>query len=262
MHPILFKIPIFGGLTIHTYGALVAVGFLAGIFYVTREGRRVGEDPAVILDLTFWLIIAAIIGSRVYYVLTAEPGTLLDDPLTLVKIWRGGLVFQGGVIAAVLVGIWWVIRHKLPVWIYMDIYAPAIALGHFFGRIGCTMSGCCYGRPALPGSWYAITFPPDIGSYAPPLIGLYPTQLMEAAGELIIFLGLFLFRKKKRFDGQLMAIYMIVYPLLRITVEFFRDVGTRNFVFDGISVAQVAGVVMIVFAVWIWIYRGRRQEGE
>lgn len=260
MHPILFKIPIFGGLPIHTYGALVAAAFLAGIFYSTREARRVGEDPAIILDLTFWLIIAAIIGSRVYYVLTAETDAFFNDPLTIFKIWRGGLVFQGGVIAAVIVGVWWVVRHKLPVWKYMDIYAPAIALGHFFGRIGCVMSGCCYGRPAPVGSWYALTFPADVGSFAPPLIGLYPTQLMEAAGELIIFLGLFLFRKKKRFDGQLMAIYMIVYPLLRITVEFFRGGDTRKLIFDGISVAQVAGLAMIAFAVWIWMKRAHKRE--
>lgn len=256
MHPVLFKIP-FIGLTIYTYGALVAAAFLAGIFYIAREAKRVGEDPATAVDLVFWLIVAAIFSSRIYYVLTAEPETIARDPLTLFKIWRGGLVFQGGVIGALIVGVFWVVRRKLSVWKYMDIFAPAIPLGHFIGRIGCFMSGCCHGREAPVGSWYSVTFPANANSFAPAGIPLYPTQLMEAFGELLIFLLLFFFRKHKRFDGQLMALYMLVYPFLRIFVEFYRGSDTKSFVFGSFSVAQLVSVLMFVFGAFIWFRRKR-----
>lgn len=259
MHPILIKIPIFGGFTIFYYGALVAFGFLAGIFYITREAKRVNEDPAKILDLIFWVIVAAIIGSRVYYVLTTEPGLILDDPLALFKIWKGGLVFQGGVLGALIVGIWWVRRHKLPLWKYMDMFAPAIALGHFFGRIGCVMSGCCYGRVAPHESWYTLIFPADPSSFAPPGLPLYPTQLIEGGGELLIFIGLFLFRKKKKFDGQLMSIYLISYAILRFVVEFFRDSGNRSMIFGWFSAAQLVSLILTGFAVWMWIRNSKKE---
>lgn len=259
MHPILFKIPIGGGLTIFTYGALVALAFLAGIIWVTYEAKRVGQDPAKALDLVFWVIIAAIIGSRVYYVLVTEPGSVVRDPLTFFKVWKGGLVFQGGVIGAFIIGCYWVVKHRLPLWKYLDIFAPAIPLGHFFGRLGCFMSGCCYGRPAPAGSWYSVVFPADPSSFAPPGIPLYPTQLMDGIGELMVFFVLILFRKRKRFDGQLMAMYLFMYAVVRFFVEFFRGGDTRNMVFGWLSAAQLVSFAMIVFAAVIWI-RNRKRE--
>ncbi len=260
MHPVLFKIPLLGGLTIFTYGALVAFGFLMGIIYITRETRRVGEDTGKALDLLFWTIVAAIIGSRVYYVLVNEPGTIWGDPVSFFKIWKGGLVFQGGGIGAFIVGIWYIKKHKLPVWKYLDIFAPAVPLGHFFGRIGCFMSGCCHGRAASAASWWTVTFPADPSSFAPAGIPMFPTQLMEAFGELIIFFALFLFRKHKTFNGQLMAIYMMTYPVLRFIVEFFRDSSNRVLIFDSFSVAQLVSVVMVVFGVWIWVRNSRKER--
>ncbi|OGQ48233.1 MAG: prolipoprotein diacylglyceryl transferase [Deltaproteobacteria bacterium RIFCSPLOWO2_02_FULL_47_10] len=262
MHPILFKIPIFGGLTIHTYGALVAFGFLMGIFFITREAKRLGEDPARALDLVFWIIIAALVGSRAYYILTEEFDALLSDPLTFFKIWRGGLVFQGGVIGAFIVGILLVRYHKLSMWRYMDLFAPAIPLGHFFGRLGCFMTGCCFGRPAPFESWYAVTFPVNIHSFAPQGIPLYPTQLMEAFGELLIFAGLFIFRKHKRFEGQVMAIYLTAYAVLRLVVEYFRDDRNRVLVFDNFSAAQIVGIVMVSCATGIWLWNRKRNKVE
>lgn len=262
MHPILFTIPLFGGLTIFTYGALVAFAFLAGIFYVTREAKRLGEDPAKALDLIFWIIVAAIIGSRAYYVLTSEPSTILSDPLTIFKVWRGGLVFQGGVIGAFIVSVYWLRKYKLPFWKYADIFAPAIPLGHFFGRLGCFMAGCCHGRPAPLGCWWAVTFPADPSSFAPPGIPIYPTQLIEAFGELLIFLFLFFFRKQKRFDGQLLAIYMLTYPILRFIVEFYRGGETRTFIFGWLSAAQLVSIVMIAFGVFVWIRNSKKNRVE
>jgi len=260
MHPVLFKIPLFSGLTIFTYGALVALGFLFAIIYLSLEAKRVGEDPGKALDLIFWIIVAALIGSRIYFILTDRPGDILEDPLTIFKIWQGGLVFQGGVIAALLVGVFWVKRHKLPIWKYMDIFAPAIALGHFVGRIGCFMAGCCHGRPAPTDSWFSVVFPQNPASFAPSGIPLYPTQLMESCGELIIFLFLVWFRKRKSFNGQLMSIYLIAYAVLRFIVEFYRGSDTRSPVFGWLSVAQLVSFVMTGFAVFIWIRNSKKEQ--
>ncbi len=262
MHPILFEIPIFGGLTIFTYGALVAFAFLMGIFWVSYEARRLGEDPSKALDLIFWIIVSAIIGSRIYYVVTVEPATILKDPLGLFKIWRGGLVFQGGVLFAMVTGFWWIKRHNLPLWKYVDIFTPAIPLGHFIGRMGCFMAGCCHGREAPAGSWYSVIFPNDPHSFAPGGVPLYPTQLMDGLGELAIFVALLLFRKHKSFNGQLMAIYMFSYAVVRFIVELFRQSDNRTLLFGWFSMAQLVSVLMILFGLVIWVRNRKREAVE
>ncbi len=263
MHPILFKIPLFGGLTIFTYGVLVATGFLAGIYVVTREARRVGEDPAKALDLLFWVIVAAIIGSRVYYVLTIEFDTILSDPLSFFKIWRGGLVFQGGVIGAFIVGFWWIRKHKLPLWKWIDMFTFGIPLGHAIGRLGCFMAGCCHGRPAPNGCWWAVTFPDNVSSFAPPGIPLYPTQLMESFGEFAIFAFLyFVLRKRKTFEGEIMSVYLFLYAILRFVVEMYRGGETRTFIFGWFSAAQLVSIIMVAFAAFIWINNRNRYRLE
>ena len=133
MFPVLLKI---GPLSIFTYGFFIALGFLAGIYLAVREARRLGEEPEIIMDLCFYLLIAAIIGSRLFYVAT-NPKMFLDNPVEILKIWNGGLVFYGGFIAALITGIVYLKTKNIPVWKTADIMAPSIALAHFFGRIGC-----------------------------------------------------------------------------------------------------------------------------
>jgi len=247
MHPVLFDIPIFGNLTIYTYGALVAAGFLAGIGWVIYETKRLGLDTGKSLDLAFYIIISAIIGSRFLFLIVTDPSRLISQPWSLFMVWEGGLVFHGGLIAAVIVGIIFFWRKKMPVMTYLDVFAPAIAIGHFFGRIGCLMAGCCHGRPANS-VWYTITFPENPNSFAPANIPLYPTQPMEFVGLFIIFMGLVLFRKHKKFEGQLFALYLIAYAVLRFFNEFFRGDVERGFIIHSkLSTGQ--GVSIILFAI-------------
>jgi phosphatidylglycerol:prolipoprotein diacylglycerol transferase len=138
MFPFLFRI---GPLSLHTYGVFVAIGFLAGITLALREARKAGMDPGKILDLFFYIVLAAIVGSRILYVLL-NFHQYRGDPIGIIRIWEGGLVFYGGLILAAGVVIWYVRRNELGLWLVADVLAPSIALGHFFGRLGCFFSGC------------------------------------------------------------------------------------------------------------------------
>jgi phosphatidylglycerol---prolipoprotein diacylglyceryl transferase len=253
MYPVLFKIPLFGGITIYSYGLMVAVAFIAALVWVSCESRRVGQDPARTTDLAFYVILSAIVGSRILHVLVSEWDRFLSNPLMIVKIWEGGLVFYGGLIAALLVSAWYIRRHRMPVWITCDIFAPAIALGHAIGRVGCFLAGCCYGREVGSAAWYAITFPANVHSFAPQGMPLFPTQLMEASGEFVIFVVLFALRYVKRFDGQILATYLMLYAVLRSAVEVFRGDIERGFIIEPwLSTSQFISI--FVFAAGLALY--------
>lgn len=257
MYPVLFTIPILGGLKLHAYGLLVALGFLAGLFWVGREARRLGEPANKLMDLSFYIILAAIVGSRLFYVFS-EGQEFWNHPLDFFKIWEGGLVFYGGLIGAVLVSVWFLRKHRLNFWKVADIFMPGVALGHAIGRVGCFAAGCCYGKAAPEGLNWAVTFPENPDNLAPAGIPLYPTQLMEAGGELVIFLILVLFRKKKKFDGQVLLLYLILYSILRGLLEIFRGDLARGFVYDHtLSVAQLISGLMVLASVILWVLRSR-----
>jgi phosphatidylglycerol:prolipoprotein diacylglycerol transferase len=222
MHPIFFKI---GPITIHTYGVLVALAFFAGISLAAHEGKRKGIPPEKMLDLGFYILVAAIVGSRILQV-AVEYSYYLQHPLEIVMIWKGGLVFYGGFIGAMFTAIWYLNRHSLPMWKVGDSLAPSIALGQAIGRLGCFEAGCCYGAPTdLP---WAVTFThPD--SLAVLGVPVHPSQLYESIGAFLIFLGLFLYRKRIQFDGQLFWLYAVCYSVLRFTLEFFRGDTDRGF---------------------------------
>ncbi len=261
MHPVLFEIPLFGGLTVYTYGVLVASGFLAGILWVSYETRRLGLNTATALDLIFYIIISSIIGSRIMFLVLNDPGRLITEPWSIFMVWEGGLVFFGGLIAALAVSFFYFWKKKLPVREFLDVFAPALAIGHAFGRIGCLMAGCCYGRPSGD-IWFSVVFPGDPNALAPAQLHLYPTQPLEGLGELLIFLGLVIFRKYKRFDGQVFAFYLIFYAILRFLNEYLRGDPERGyFVQDIISTAQGISIVLFGIGLTMLLY-GYRKWGR
>lgn len=260
MHPLLFELPILGGVKIYTYGVLVALGFLVGMWWVHHEAQRADEDPALATDLVFYIIIAAIVGSRIAHVALADWDHFRAEPLSFFRIWEGGLVFHGGLIGAVGMAIVYVRRHRRSFWTYADIFAPGIAIGHAIGRLGCLAAGCCHGLPVIGRHpWWAIVFPTDLHSFAPPDVPLYPTQLLEAAGEFAIFLLLVCLRYRTRFTGQLFACYLIGYGFLRFFLEPLRGAESRDYLIGRtLSSGQEISVLIIVAAVVIWIVRGRK----
>lgn len=261
MRPILFHIPIAGGIPIYGYGVMMALAFLLGSYYVKKEAIRVGSNPNQMLDLIFYIIIAALLGSRILHVLVNERETFLQNPLSILKLWEGGLVFYGGFIAAVIVSLFFFRRHRLNVWKHTDIFIPAVSLGHAIGRIGCFLAGCCHGRPLLQEAWYSVIFPANAHSFAPAGIPLYPTQLMETMGELLIFSYLFFRRKRKRFEGELFASYLLLYSILRSTIEYFRGDLERGFVIESVlSTSQFISIFMFSLGVILFLALGRKKQ--
>ena len=255
MHPILFEIPqiafgnwTIGPIPIRMYGLMIGIGFLLAITFASRRAKKEGIEPDRILDLGVYLLLAAIVGSRLLYVLT-DLREFTANPLDIFAIWKGGLVFYGGLLAAVPVGVWYVRKHKLPVWKTADILAPFIALAHGFGRLGCFFAGCCYGAPC--NGPVCNTFN-DPHSLAPQGVPLYPTQLMESAGEFLIFGVLMLLWRHRKYDGQLFWLYPLFYSVLRFIIEFFRGDAIRGVYFGGaISTSQIIAVFMFGFSLFM-----------
>ena len=237
MHPIAFQA---GPFTVTWYGIMVALAFLAGLWTASRRGLREGFSAEKILDLGPWLIVGTILGARTLYVISYWNEQFAGEPLVeIFKVWRGGLVYYGGLIGASLACVLYARVKKLPLWKLADVVAPSIALGYVFGRIGCLMNGCCYGRECH--LRWAITFPP--GSHpAPAGIPLHPTQVYDSLLNLFFYLFLAWLYRRKKFDGQVFAAYLIGYALLRSFVEFFRGDYPVHYLGGWATPAQVVSI--------------------
>jgi len=265
-------------LPLHTYGLLIATAFVVGIWLAQREGRRQGQDPERIADLSFWILVAALVGSRVFFILVNLPDyfgpgawvtTGLGRVPRLLAFWEGGLVFYGGFIGAALTAFWYLRRHHMPFLPFADTLIPSVAFGHFLGRLGCFAAGCCWGGTCDPALPWGARFPPESLAYQSfaareggarflasdhlHTLALHPTQLYESLGELLLFAVLVLVvRPRKRFHGQALATWLMAYAVLRTVVETFRGDVERG-VYAGLGVGQwtsmaifVAGVVTLV----------------
>jgi len=254
MHPDLFEIPVFSGLAVHTYGVMLAIGFLAGASFCVHQARRYGENPQRLLDLSFYILIAAIVGSRLYYVAIEWP-FYARYPLQILNFTRGGLVFYGGAIGAILTAVFFMRRWKMPVWRTCDLMAPAVPLGIFFGRLGCFSAGCCYGRPtSVP---WAVVFN-DPHTIATRGVPIHPTQLYAALDGLVLFVVLVLLQRYKRFHGQIFSAFLIGYAFLRYAIEEPFRGGERGAVVEGISVSVATGVPVLLVGVALMIFLGYR----
>jgi phosphatidylglycerol:prolipoprotein diacylglycerol transferase len=253
MHPILFRL---GGLAVYAYGFFVAIGFVAGVIFATLRARKEGIPFERVVDLFFYTVLSAILGSRILFVLI-NLDVYRENPLQIFKIWEGGLVFYGGLILAIGVSIGYMRWHRLPIWKFADLFSPSIALGLFFGRIGCFFAGCCYGREtSLP--WGVIFTDPN--SLARLNVPLHPTQLYEATSSLIIFFFLNWMEKKKTFDGQLFWLFLFLYSVTRFFIEMLRD-DPRGFLFRGLlSTSQGIGIFLAILSIFVLFYLKKGQR--
>jgi len=242
MYPVLIRL---GALEIHTYGVLVAAGFLVGILTAQRRASRAGLSPERIGDLSIWLIISAMVGAKLFHIIFFWNDFIEGWHATGISSLRAGFVFYGGFLGAAAGFAVYTRLHKLPIFKLADVLAPSVALGHVFGRLGCFFEGCCYGKSCtLP---WAIHLPGHASA-------VHPTQLYEAAGNLVIFAWLAAFYRRRRFDGQILWLYMLSYSALRFVVEFFR--GDYDVHYLGIfTIAQImAGVLMLVAVAGLVLY--------
>ncbi len=252
MHGIAFQI---GGLTVYWYGILAAAGFLLGFWVAGRRAPREGMSADAIMDLAPWLIAGGIIGARALYVVSYWKEEFASQPIwEILMIRRSGLVYYGGLLGASLATILAARVKRLPLWKLADIFAPSIALGHAFGRIGCLMTGCCYGRPTdLP---WAIHFPTDHWTRG---AGVHPTQVYESFLNFILFLALQWVYRRKSFDGQIFAIYLMSYAWLRTLVELFRGDYPIHYLGGLATPAQlVSAGILVVGLILFWRLRSSK----
>lgn len=255
MYPVLIQ---FGKISLYTYGFFVAMGFFAGMAVAQKEARRLGRDPNQIVDIGFFLLIAALVGARLFYVLV-NARIFLEDPMEVFRVWNGGLVFYGGFIGALATAIIFIKKKQLSLWQTADIFAPALAMGHVFGRIGCFFAGCCYGKACdLP---WAITFK-NPNSLAPIGVSLHPTQLYSAVANLFIFLVIWTFRGKKSYNGQLFWLYVFLYGMIRSAIECFRGDPRGYFFLESLSVSQFIGLGFALVSLVMLVYLKKQDFRE
>ena len=222
-HPVLLDL---GFLKIYSWGFMVAIAFIAATIIAAREAKRKKIDPEKIYSLVAYIIIGAIIGSRIAYLLF-NPTSISD----IFKFWEGGLSFHGGFIGGVLFGFFYVRKNKLNFWKITDICTPSIPLAQAIGRIGCFLRGCCYGiETTLP---WGINYLKEIR---------HPTQIYSSLALLIIFIFLSKQKYKKNFNGSLFLTYIIIYSVFRFFIEFIR---TEPRILFCLTWAQLVSIVLV-----------------
>ena len=259
MHPRLLTTPFF---TLHTFGLLLASAYLAAFWWLTREGRREGFDADELASLGLWAIAGAIIGAKALMIVRALPEYVAaPSEIFSLSVLASAGDFYGGFIGALVASAIFFRRHpRLSFWRTADLCGPAIALGQAIGRIGCFMAGDDYGRPThLP---WAVTFTdPDaarIGG-APLGVPLHPVQLYESLVCLVLFAVLVRLSRRKRFDGEVILAYTLLYAIARFILEFFRGDADRGFVFGGLlSTSQFIAAILAPAAVALWLVRRHR----
>lgn len=261
MFPIALRL---GDLTITWYGVLVAAGFLLAVRWARVHARRNGLSGEMVERLSFWIIVSAVVGSRLLYVLTDLP-TYLASPAQIFDPREGGLVFLGGLAGALVCAVVFLRRKRLSFWRYADVMLPTVALGHAFGRLGCFGVGCCYGKPAPDLPW-AVTFPVSTWEQIAPVgVPLHPVQLYAVGLNAALFVSLTLAYRWRRFDGQMALLYLGTYSLGRILLELVRGDEARGFVLADslgplISTGQVTSAALLVAAVALYVWRRRDQS--
>jgi phosphatidylglycerol:prolipoprotein diacylglycerol transferase len=259
--PVLLRL---GPFALHTYGVLVAAGYMAAISYVLSQQKRIGLSENQLWNLIYALFIGAIVGGKLAY--AAASWSEGDGFWSAIRNFRYGFVFYGGFIGSTLCGLWYVRRHRWSAWKLADPFAGALPLGHAIGRLGCFAAGCCYGAPTgLP---WGVRYTAPEALVAPGLAGipLHPSQLYESAGNLLIFA--FIHRRWLRkgkhpaFEGEAFLAYALLYAALRFAVEATRADDRGAFVL-GLSPSQWGAILVAAVSAALWAYgRSRVRRGK
>jgi phosphatidylglycerol:prolipoprotein diacylglycerol transferase len=285
MFPELFKVPYFN-FTFNTYGFLLALAFIIGLYAMAKLAERDGLDKQKVYDLGLWVLAASLVGSKLLMVITEWDVYYRDNPRQIFTLdfFRSGGVFYGGFIGAVIASTIVMRIYKLPWWRTADAFAPGIAIGQAIGRLGCFSAGCCWGKPTtafcgvhFTEKGHEITGVPTVvnhlsdpiqqniwaerlgGLLAP--LHLHPTQLYEAGATFLIFSVLLLIYRKRRFYGQIILTYALLYAIARFVIEFWRDDPRGEIA--GLSTSQFIAIFLFIAAIigLIWRLRVAAKSG-
>lgn len=249
MFPILFKV---GNFPVHAWGVLLMIGFLLGTWRAARHAMRYGIAAEDLWDAALFGLFGGVIGGRLAYVAQNIP-EFAAHPGQIFAMWNGGMTSFGGLIGGVGVGLFVMHLRKRNLLDSGDLAAPSLAIGYFWGRIGCFLNGCCYGGAC----------PEPLGVHFPRVAGtVHPTQLYSAFAAAIIYGMLVLVEKRRQFRGQLILLFALLYSVYRFIVEFFREGATADLSGIGsLTSAQVACLAIALLAGSYYVYRMRRQDG-
>jgi phosphatidylglycerol:prolipoprotein diacylglycerol transferase len=260
MHPVLFRI---GSFDVGTYGLLMALGFLAALALAKRFAREDGLAPDAVVDISLVVLIAGILGSKLLLVAVDLLRGLPPSQVFSLSTLRAGGAIHGGILASVLAFFWRVRALKLPVARTLDSLAAAVPLGQAVGRLGCLAAGCCYG--ASCGRPWAIVFrDPEAARFGTPLdMPLHPAQLYFCLSNLAVLAALLLYRRRRRFPGQLAALYFILEGLFRLALETWRGDYERGFWLglSWLSTGRVTAVLFVLIGAGVWLLYGRPRGG-
>jgi phosphatidylglycerol:prolipoprotein diacylglycerol transferase len=267
MHPVIISL---GPLVIRSYGLFLALGFLCGTFLAVWRAKKAGDNPETIYNLSVLVVISALIGARLYYVVTHYSEFRAEENLPWLnrffvefknmfwpigsdgQIGISGLVLYGGLICATVATVFYLRIHKLSIPRYMDYLAPSIGLGEFFTRIGCFMNGCCFGKPT--DSVFGVVFPSDsaAGMFFPG-IQIHPSQLYNSFTGLVICIALLILERYKRFDGFTALLFFILYSIGRFFTDYTR-IYENQLIFFGLSHNQLVSLAVFIIATSLMVY--------
>lgn len=232
---------------IPTYGFMLALAFTLSYFDALRRAIKLGDNPRHIEHLFLWIVFASVIGARLFHVFFEELPYYMIHPAKILAVWEGGYTLYGAILSSIVAIYLYCQNKRIRFLHFVDYSAPATALGIAVGRIGCFLAGCCWGRVCnLP---WAVTFTDPHSFTSARNIPLHPAQLYEAFGAFMLYLYLNYRMEHRKYDGQLFFHGLILYSMLRFTVEYFRGDLYRGFVFGGaLSYGQMISLVIIPFA--------------
>lgn len=248
----LFKI---GGITIYTYGFLIAIGVALGYIVVRYRGKKLGMDIEILDSMALWLFGFGFLGSKILYWITIID-QVIAHPIILLDFMNGYVVY-GGIIGGILGGYLFCRKRKIDFLAYFDLIIPSVALGQSLGRLGCFFAGCCYGSTTT--SSIGVVFPAN--SLAPGGIPLIPTQLFSSVFDLLLFFVLIIFAKRKKANGEVAALYLILYSLGRFIIEFFRGDLIRGSV-GTLSTSQFISVFVFIVATLFLLMLRKSKRNE
>jgi phosphatidylglycerol:prolipoprotein diacylglycerol transferase len=241
-----------------TYGLLVSIGVLVGLWISVRNSQKQGINPEDAWNLGILVVLFGILGAKILYIVVdlsyymSHPG----DIFSFSTLQAGG-VFSGGLIGAFAAAFYYVRKHRMPALATCDAFAPGLALGHSIGRLGCFAAGCCWGKPT--NHFWGVTFTNPLAQQwvgTPLGVALQPTQLFESAVELVIFITLTWMFARKKFDGQIVGAYFFLYGIARYFLEFIRDDPGRGSVFGGVMTGtQFISLLLVIAGGFLWWLR-------
>jgi phosphatidylglycerol:prolipoprotein diacylglycerol transferase len=260
MHPVLFEFntPEFlsgilpDTITIYTYGFLIACGAISGFAYTAYQAKKSYDiKTETVQSLVILIIFASVIGGKLFIVFE-DPKLYLTEPSRLFRNFSNGFVFYGSLLFAIPTMLLFFRHYKLPVWGMLDIMAGTTCIVHAFGRMGCFMAGCCYGK--THDGIFSVTFTDPMCKAEPLNTPLHPTQLYSSLMIIAILVIILFVSNRKKFDGQLFMIYLMLYAIGRSIIEIFRGDLDRGFIIDGIlSNSQFISLLVFLGALVMYI---------